>query len=71
MKSIKDALTARFSTRKFIDKPVSSDLLRELLVYSNQSPSGGNLQPWRIYIPNNNGMKKFSASVAGIDEPSI
>jgi len=59
MKSVKKAVQERSSTRKFLDKGISSELIKELLIQANQSPSGGNLQPWRVFIINNNGMKKF------------
>jgi len=40
----------RFSVRAFLDKPVSKTLLEEILTTAQQSPSGGNLQPWHVYV---------------------
>ena len=43
------ALTTRFSVRAYLDKPVERDVLDDLLKAAQQSPSGGNLQPWHVY----------------------
>lgn len=48
MTSIADALKGRISTRAFLDKPVSKDILTSLLEVARYAPSGGNLQPWRV-----------------------
>src|SRR5689334_6192472 len=50
MMSVSEAVRARRSTRAFIDKPVSADLLRSILETAARSPSGGNLQPWNVYV---------------------
>ena len=44
------AITERFSVRAFLDKPVAKDLLEKVLRQAQQSPSGGNLQPWHVYV---------------------
>ena len=41
-----DLLRKRVSVRKFLDKPVPDDVLREILEAGRLSPSGGNEQPW-------------------------
>ena len=47
---VSEALKSRISTRAFLDKPVSGETLRELLDTARWSPSGGNLQPWRVHV---------------------
>ena len=47
---VSDAIKSRISTRAFLDKPVSEETIRELLDISRWSPSGGNLQPWRVHV---------------------
>ena len=42
------AVRQRISTRAFLDKPISKAALSELLETAQRSPSGGNLQPWRV-----------------------
>jgi nitroreductase len=59
MKTVKNTVMTRVSTRKFLDKPLPSDILRELLIQANYAPSGGNLQPWRIFVLNHGGMERF------------
>ena len=50
--NVSDAVAARKSIRRFLDQPVSDELLRELLTKASRAPSGGNLQPWRVYVIN-------------------
>lgn len=44
------SLTARHSVRAFLDKPVSRETIDSILIAAQQSPSGGNLQPWHAYV---------------------
>lgn len=50
MVSVTEAVNARRSTRAFLDKPVDPELLQRVLTTASRSPSGGNLQPWRVYV---------------------
>jgi len=48
-----DALTAiatRKSIRKFIDKEIPEDIIRQILKSATRAPSGGNRQPWRFIV---------------------
>ncbi len=44
------AVRSRQSVRGFLDSPVPPDVLRRVLSAASYSPSGGNLQPWRVYV---------------------
>lgn len=44
------ALLDRYSVRAFEDKPVTREVLDDILCAAQQSPSGGNLQPWHVYV---------------------
>ena len=57
--NVSDAVAARKSIRRFLDKPVSDDLIRELLTKAARAPSGGNLQPWRVYVINRETTTRF------------
>ncbi|MFP5304875.1 MAG: nitroreductase [Gammaproteobacteria bacterium] len=46
--SVADALKRRISTRAFLPTPVPEIAVRELLDLARWSPSGGNLQPWKV-----------------------
>lgn len=57
--NVTDAIRSRKSIRAFLDTPVADDTLRELLELSARSPSGGNVQPWRIYVIGSETMPQF------------
>lgn len=46
--NVSEAIDQRISTRAFLDTPISKQDLAELLNAAQRSPSGGNLQPWRV-----------------------
>lgn len=48
--NVSDALKARISTRAFLDKPVSEQVIRDILDIARWAPSGGNLQPWQVHV---------------------
>ncbi len=45
-----EAIKTRQSCRQFSDKPVSLDLVREILEVARWAPSGSNVQPWHIDV---------------------
>ena len=45
-----DAVTSRRAVRGFTDEPVPTETLERVLAAAAWSPSGSNLQPWRIYV---------------------
>lgn len=44
------AVKARISTRAFLPTPIPEAEIRALLEDARWSPSGGNLQPWRVHV---------------------
>jgi len=56
---VSDAVLARRSIRAFTPQPINNKVIKDLLALAARSPSGGNLQPWKIYVVNNQSMKKF------------
>src|SRR5271154_6255263 len=46
---ISAAVATRKSIRAFSDRPVSVDIVREILELAARAPSGSNLQPWHVY----------------------
>ncbi|MDB5974487.1 MAG: Nitroreductase family [Nevskia sp.] len=48
--TVSEAVRSRRSVRAFLDTPVPETLLREALELAALAPSGGNVQPWRIYV---------------------
>ncbi len=61
---VTEAVNRRKSIRAFLPDPVDDDLLRELLATASRAPSGGNVQPWRIYVINGDAMARFRAFIA-------
>lgn len=59
--NVSDAVASRTSIRAFTDQQVETSLLQELLEKSARSPSGGNVQPWRIYLLNGDAMVRFKS----------
>lgn len=59
--NVSDAVSARKSIRAFTDAPVSNELISTLLEKAARAPSGGNVQPWRVYVINGEAMTQFRA----------
>ena len=49
MVSVSEAVARRMSVRAFRSDPVPGAVVREILQAAQAAPSGGNLQPWRVY----------------------
>ena len=45
-----EAIRSRKSIRAFTDKPVSEEMVKEVLSIAQRSPSGTNTQPWHIHV---------------------
>ena len=71
--NVTDAVNARKSIRRFLDTPVPADTLRTLLETAARAPSGGNLQPWRVFVITSETMPSFQAHLqayAGDEQPA-
>ena len=62
--NVTDAVMARKTIRDFLPDPIDNDTIAELLTTASRSPSGGNLQPWRIYVVNGDSMAAFREHMA-------
>ena len=60
---VSDAINSRITTRAFLDKPVSGDVLRSILETAKRAPSGGNLQPWHVWVLGGAEMVRFKAII--------
>jgi nitroreductase len=56
---VTDAVNSRSSIRAYSEKKVSNKLLKTLLEISARAPSGGNLQPWKVFVLNKKSMDEF------------
>ncbi len=48
--TIEDAIRGRKSTRAFLKKPVPRELIARILETAGRSPSGSNIQPWKVWV---------------------
>lgn len=59
--SVTDALNSRITCRDFLDTPVPDDVLSRILKTALRSPSGGNLQPWKLHVMTGETLATFKA----------
>jgi nitroreductase len=50
MMKLDQAISERRSIRGFTDKPVSQELLEEIIALANRAPSSMNTQPWHLHV---------------------
>ena len=62
--NVTEAVHRRKSVRQFLSTPVADDTLRQLLTDASRAPSGGNVQPWRIYVVNGESMGRLREHLA-------
>lgn len=68
---VSEAVARRMSVRAFRPDPVAGEVVREILAAARFAPSGGNLQPWRVYALAGEPLAAFKALVAAtpLEEP--
>lgn len=49
VEAIDRVISKRFSNRFFCNRPVHTGDLRDILDVARNAPSGGNIQPWKVY----------------------
>lgn len=62
--SASDAVRRRYSCRAYLDRPVAGELVRDILETAHRAPSGGNLQPWRVYALAGEELARFTTLIA-------
>ena len=68
---VSDAVNSRKSIRAFLNTPIETSILINLLKKASRSPSGGNLQPWHIYLLNGNNMDDFKHFIKNWKSPEM
>lgn len=61
---VSDAVERRVSVRAFLPDPVPAAVVRDILERAARAPSGGNLQPWRVYALAGEPLAMLKAAVA-------
>jgi nitroreductase len=65
--NVTEAVRRRKSIRAFLPTPVDDSVIADLLTTAARAPSGGNVQPWRVYVVNGDAMARFRAFIADRD----
>lgn len=60
---VSEALDSRLSVREFLPDPVPADTIRAILEVAKRSPSGGNLQPWTVYVATGSALDEIKALI--------
>lgn len=66
---VSEAVAARRSCRAFLEGGVDAEAVRDVLVKASRAASGGNVQPWRVYLLHGGRMAEFKAGMA--DKTSV
>jgi nitroreductase len=61
--AVDEAITSRHSIRAYLDKPVSREVIEDILKVSARAPSGTNTQPWKVYVVVGDELKGLSSAV--------
>ena len=64
MTTVSEAVERRISVRAFRPDPVAGEVVRDILELAARAPSGGNLQPWRVYALSGEPLAAFKALAA-------
>ncbi|MFZ4604914.1 MAG: nitroreductase [Caulobacter sp.] len=62
--NVSQSVASRRSVRRFLDRQVDPDQLRDILERATRAPSGGNLQPWHINVVMGDQLDALKAVVA-------
>ena len=65
--NVSDAVQRRKSVRNFLSTPVTNETLAQLLTKAARAPSGGNVQPWRVFVVNGDRMADLQAHLSSAE----
>eukprot|EP00439_Symbiodinium_sp_Y106_P089358 s1_g1894.t1 len=57
--SVSEAVASRKSTRAFLPDAVPDEVVHDVLERALRAPSGGNVQPWHLYVVSGGSMTRF------------
>ncbi len=67
--SVSEAVASRKSTRAFLPEAVPDEIVHDVLERALRAPSGGNVQPWHLYVVSGESMTRFRTDLdAKMDE---
>jgi len=62
--NVTQAIDSRMSCRAFLKTPVPAATIRSILETAKRAPSGGNLQPWHVYVLAGDPLREFLSGIA-------
>lgn len=73
---VDSVITARHSVRAFLDTPVDTQTIKDILTVASRAPSGTNTQPWKVYVVTGDKRAQlidniFAAKQAIANDPSL
>lgn len=63
--NVYEAVRSRQSVRGFLSRPAPTAVLPRVLSAALRAPSGGNLQPWRVYVLSGSRLEDLKSRVRG------
>jgi len=60
-----EAIRTRRSVRAFLSNPVDRATVEELLTLASRSPSGSNIQPWKVRVVTGEARQRLTRSILG------
>jgi len=70
--AVEHAITSRRAIRAFLPDPVDPALVRRLIEVAAQSPSGTNMQPWKLRVIGPQARERLeTALIAALDSPEL
>jgi nitroreductase len=64
---VHEAVYRRKSVRAFLPDPIPDEVIAQLLTGAARAPSGGNVQPWRVYVLNGSTTERFKEHILTTD----
>lgn len=61
-----EIISSRRSVRAFLTKAVDKEDLKKILEISARAPSGGNTQPWKVYVLTGDKLKQLSEDISAV-----
>lgn len=69
--SVSKAIMGRHSTRAFLDKPVSPEIISQILEIARFAPSGVNTQPWQVVAVTKEYQKRIGDAIVQARDSGI
>lgn len=65
---VDEIISSRHAVRAFLPNSVDKEELKKILEISARAPSGGNTQPWKVYVLTGDKLRQLSADISAVHE---